>query len=56
MTTYALKQHVLDADRKKKVRKLHYITVASGLSWQDAKARRNAARPVKLLIVQERSQ
>jgi hypothetical protein len=34
MNTYALKQYVLDNDKDKKVRRLHYIVFASGLSWQ----------------------
>ncbi len=50
---YSLKQVVLDADRKRRVAVTRYITVAAGLSWRDAKARRNQERT--LSIVPERA-
>jgi hypothetical protein len=54
MTTFALRQQVFDLDGKTKRRRSVWITVASGLSWQEAKARRNANRRARLNIVPER--
>jgi hypothetical protein len=54
-TTYSLKQFVLAAYTTPEGRKLirrHYLTVAAGLSWQDAKAARRQNR--SLQIVPER--
>ncbi len=50
---WAVKQVVLDADPKRKMMVSHYITVRSGLSWQEAKAMRKANRT--LHIVKERA-
>lgn len=50
---WSVKQVVLDADPKRKVMVSHYITVKSGLTWQEAKAMRKANRT--LHIVRERA-
>lgn len=64
MKTYALKQRVLDAYIEKgshgcqhgrktarKIHRSHWIVVATGLTWQDAKARRNASRtPIDIVL------
>lgn len=57
MKTYALKQIVVDAGDKNNIAKskrTHYLTVATGLTWQKAKTRRNANRRARLQIVPER--
>jgi hypothetical protein len=51
MQTYALKQVVLDGKRGEHL-KSHYITVAEGLSFAEAKRQRNQRR--SLSIVPER--
>lgn len=50
---YSLKQKVFDLDKQTKHRKSHYLTVAKGLTWQEAKAARNLNR--SLSIVPERA-
>lgn len=58
MKTYALKQVVVDTgdkDNISKPKRTHYLTVATGLTWQEAKTRRNANRRARLQIVPERA-
>ena len=52
---YSLKQTVYDTEKVNGVRraKAHYQTVATGLTWQEAKAARNQNR--SLSIVPERA-
>lgn len=52
--TYALKQTVYEDDPKRKVKVARYMTLATGLTWQEAKARRNRNRDLN--IVPERAQ
>ncbi|HPV11696.1 MAG TPA: hypothetical protein PKW83_13640 [Verrucomicrobiota bacterium] len=54
---FSLKQVVIDTgdkDNLAKPKKSHYLTVATGLTFQEAKARRNADRKARLSIVPER--
>lgn len=58
MTTFSVKQVVVDAGDKddlRKPKKTHYLTVANGLTFQEAKQRRNANRRAALSIVPERA-
>lgn len=41
----------IPADKQRKILKTHYITVKSGLSWQEAKALRNANRTLSIVKV-----
>jgi hypothetical protein len=56
MGTYALKTTILVPDNKRRMAKTAYITVQQGLTWQQAKARRNRdhKRDPQLSIVPER--
>lgn len=49
MTTYSVKQIVLDADPLRKVMVTKYITLASGLTWQQAKALRKGKRMANIV-------
>lgn len=56
MKTFSLKQIVVDAgdkDNLAKPKRTHYLTIATGLTFQEAKSRRNADRKARLSIVPE---